>query len=60
VTDISAPVVLHDHATCALTIPFLERRASKVTMERTIQLLCRSAAEISESLQFGTSMRSPE
>lgn len=55
VTDISAPIVQHEHATCALTIPFLERRASKLTMERTIQHLCRAAAEVSESLQFGPS-----
>jgi DNA-binding IclR family transcriptional regulator len=58
VTDVSAPVVLHDHATCALTIPYLQRRASRVTMERTIQLLCRAAVEISDSLQFGTSVAS--
>jgi DNA-binding IclR family transcriptional regulator len=57
VTDISAPIVQHEHATCALTIPFLERRASKLTMERTIPHLCRAAAEISESLQFGPSAK---
>ena len=55
VTDISAPIVQHDHATCALTIPFLERRASQMTMERTIQLLCEATVEVSEALQFGHS-----
>ena len=55
VIDVSAPIVQHEHATCALTIPFLERRAAKMTLERTIQQLCRSATEISESLRYGTS-----
>jgi len=58
VTDLSAPIVQHEHATCALTIPFLERRASKMTLERTVQQLCRAAAEISESLQYGASAKS--
>lgn len=55
VTDLSAPIMEHEHATFALTIPFIERRASKMTMERVIQQLCHTAAEISESLKFGAS-----
>lgn len=58
VTDLSAPIVEHEHATFALTIPFLERRASKMAMDRAIQHLCSAAAEISESLQFGAAGKS--
>jgi DNA-binding IclR family transcriptional regulator len=57
VTDLSAPIVQHEHATCALTIPYLERRGSRLTLERTLQQLCSAAAEISDSLRFGASAR---
>jgi DNA-binding IclR family transcriptional regulator len=54
VVDYSAAVLQHDHAICALTVPFIARRASKVTAAKAVQQLCRAAADISSSLQYGT------
>ena len=58
VVDYSAAVLQHDHALCALTVPFIARRASKVTAEAAVRQLCRAAADISESLKYGVSARS--
>ncbi|WP_426663292.1 IclR family transcriptional regulator [Rhodanobacter aciditrophus] len=54
VTDISAPVLHHGRAVCALTVPFIEQRASSQTRQRTIEALCRATTEISDILQYGT------
>jgi len=50
VTDISAPVMQHGHAICAITIPFIERRGSAMTMAGTTQLLIDAANEVSTAL----------
>lgn len=50
VTDISAPVMQHGRAICAMTIPFIERRGSNVNMATTTKLLIKAANEVSESL----------
>jgi DNA-binding IclR family transcriptional regulator len=53
VTDLSAPVIEHDHAVCAMTIPFIERRGSSVNMATTRQLLVNAAKEVSHVLAHG-------
>jgi len=58
VVDYSAAVLQHDHAICALTIPFIARRASKLTAESAVQELRRAATEISSALQYGISSES--
>jgi hypothetical protein len=40
----------HDRATCAMTIPFIERRGSTVNMATTTRLLIEAANEVSEAL----------
>ena len=50
VTDISAPVMQHDRAICAITIPFIERRGSGMTMASTTRLLVDAANEVSGAL----------
>ncbi|WP_266168003.1 IclR family transcriptional regulator [Dyella subtropica] len=57
VTDVSAPVMQHGHAVCALTIPFIERRASPITMKHTLAELRQAASDISDSLQYGAPVR---
>jgi len=57
VIDYSAAVLQHGHAICALTVPFIARRASKMTADNAVQQLCRAAAEISNSLQYGISRK---
>jgi DNA-binding IclR family transcriptional regulator len=57
VVDYSAAVLQHDHAICALTVPFIARRASKVTADNAVRQLCRAAADISNSLQYGISRK---
>lgn len=60
VTDLSAPVLLHGHAVCALTIPFIEQRTARKTMGDTVAELRRATAEISDMLQFGTAATHPD
>ncbi|RAO78251.1 IclR family transcriptional regulator [Dyella jiangningensis] len=50
VTDISAPIMQHGRATCAMTIPFIERRGSAMNMANTTRLLVDAANEVSEAL----------
>lgn len=50
VTDISAPVMQHDRAICAITIPFIERRGSAMTIAITTRLLVDAANEVSKAL----------
>jgi len=50
VTDISAPIMQHGRATCAMTIPFIERRGSTMNMANTTRLLVEAANEVSEAL----------
>jgi DNA-binding IclR family transcriptional regulator len=57
VTDISAPVMQHGSAVCALTIPYLEQQTTAQTMEDVIEELLQATREISDALQFGTSSR---
>lgn len=53
VTDLSAPIIEGNHAVCALTVPFLERRGAKVDIEATAGLLLTAAADISRELSHG-------
>jgi len=57
ITDLSAPVLQHGHAVCALTVPFIERRKASTNMEATLSHLHEAATEISEALQYGSSTR---
>lgn len=57
VTDLSAPILEHDHAVCALTLPFIERRSSSTSIDTTRQHLLRAASDISEALLYGTPSR---
>jgi DNA-binding IclR family transcriptional regulator len=57
VTDISAPVMQHGSAVCALTIPYLEQQTTAQTMEDVIKELLQATREISDTLQFGMSSR---
>ncbi|QNK01240.1 IclR family transcriptional regulator [Dyella telluris] len=54
VTDISAPVMQHDRAICALTIPFIERRGSTLDMAKTTRLLIEASHEVSAALTHGS------
>jgi DNA-binding IclR family transcriptional regulator len=53
VTDLSAPIIEGNHAVCALTVPFIERRGAKVDMKATSRLLVTAAADISRELSHG-------
>jgi DNA-binding IclR family transcriptional regulator len=59
VTDLSAPIVQHGGAVCALTIPYIEQETAPQTMDDVIAALLRATAEISDALQFGSSNRNP-
>ncbi|MEO8777422.1 MAG: IclR family transcriptional regulator [Rhodanobacter sp.] len=59
VTDLSVPILEHDHAVCALTVPFMERRLPSTDLDTTRDHLQRAAADISEALQYGTPSRAP-
>jgi DNA-binding IclR family transcriptional regulator len=50
VTDLSAPVMQHEHAVCALTVPFIARRGSAITIDTTVESLLRTAGDISQAL----------
>jgi DNA-binding IclR family transcriptional regulator len=58
VTDLSAPVMQHGSAVCALTIPYIEQQTTAQTMSDVIAALLRATAEISDVLQFGAAARS--
>jgi DNA-binding IclR family transcriptional regulator len=53
VTDLSAPVLQHNCATAALTVPFVEREPQRVKLDDALARVREFAAEISRSLQFG-------
>lgn len=53
VTDLSAPVIEGNHAVCALTVPFIERRGAKLDMKRTSRALVAAAASVSRELSQG-------
>lgn len=53
VTDLSAPIIEGNHAVCAVTIPFLERRGAKVDMDTAARRLTDAAAEISSAISHG-------
>jgi DNA-binding IclR family transcriptional regulator len=57
VTDLSAPIMQHGSALCALTIPYIEQQNAAQTMDDVIAALLRATAEISDTLQFGTPAR---
>lgn len=50
VTDLSAPILQHDHAIGALTIPFINRHPAKGTMKYAIERLRVAVDEISQRL----------
>lgn len=58
VTDLSAPIMEHDRAVCALTVPFIERRAELATASKTIDVALRhlqqATSDISHALLYGT------
>ncbi|MBB5358348.1 DNA-binding IclR family transcriptional regulator [Rhodanobacter sp. ANJX3] len=54
VTDLSAPVMEHDRAVCALTIPFIERRTALKTIDFTLMHLRQATTDISHALLYGS------
>ena len=54
VTDLSAPVMEHGSAACALTVPFIERRSGSKSIDVALKHLRQAAAEISHALLYGT------
>jgi DNA-binding IclR family transcriptional regulator len=57
VIDLSAPIMEHDHAVCALTLPFIERLSSSSDIDTTRSYLQRAASDISDALQYGAPAR---
>ncbi|HEY4091247.1 MAG TPA: IclR family transcriptional regulator [Luteibacter sp.] len=53
VTDLSAPIIEGNHAVCALTVPFIERRGAKVDAKATARFLVAAAEDISRELSHG-------
>lgn len=53
VVDLSAPVLQHGHAVCALTVPFLETRQLQARAAAAVEPLRTAAAEISRTLMYG-------
>jgi DNA-binding IclR family transcriptional regulator len=53
VTDLSAPIIEGNHAVCALTVPFMERRGAKVDMKATARFLVAAAGDVSRELSHG-------
>lgn len=58
VTDLSAPVMEHGSAVCALTVPYIERRSASKSIEAALKHLRQATAEISHALLYGTSATS--
>jgi DNA-binding IclR family transcriptional regulator len=58
VTDLSAPVMEHGSAVCALTVPYIERRSASKSIEAALKHLRQATAEISHALLYGTSAAS--
>ena len=50
VVDLSAPLLVHDHAVGALTIPFIERRSGGAKVDEVIAQLREAASEVSRQL----------
>jgi DNA-binding IclR family transcriptional regulator len=50
VVDLSAPLLVHDHAVGALTIPFIERRSGGAKVDEAIVQLREAATEVSRQL----------
>lgn len=55
VTDLSAPVMEHGSAVCALTVPYIERRSASKSIEAALKHLRQATAEISHALLYGAS-----
>lgn len=53
VTDISAPVMEHGRAVCALTVPFIERRTRSGSIDVALKHLKQATADISHALIYG-------
>jgi DNA-binding IclR family transcriptional regulator len=53
VVDYSAAVLQHDHAICALTVPYIARRASKMTADNAVRQLCRADISTTGSIEDG-------
>jgi DNA-binding IclR family transcriptional regulator len=53
VTDLSAPIIEGNHAVCALTVPFIERRGAKIDIKATARLLLTAAADVTRELSHG-------
>jgi len=54
VTDLSAPIMLHNAAVAALTVPHVDRRAAKVGEKESIKHLCAAATRITHDLSYGS------
>lgn len=54
IVDLSAPLILHQHAVGALTVPFIEQRSGKPKLGNVVEQLQDAAADISRLLAHGT------
>jgi len=52
VVDLSAPIMQHESAVAALTVPYLDRRSPKVGQRKSIEQLRKAAAQISQELSY--------
>lgn len=50
VVDLSAPLIVHDHAVGALTVPFIERRSGSPKVDEAIEQLRKAASDVSRLL----------
>lgn len=57
VTDLSAPVMEHGQAMCALTVPFIERRSASVHIDTALEYLQQATGDISHALLYGGGSR---
>ncbi len=53
VVDLSAPILQHGHAVCALTVPFLETHPVQALAAGAVEPLRAAAASISQALMYG-------
>lgn len=58
VIDLTAPILQQDHATYALTVPFIERRPQQINADDALQSLREAADEISHALVYSSRQKS--
>ena len=54
VRDISAPIIALDHAIASLTVPFIEKMQSTITLEEASKIVVETAGSISSAIKLGS------